>query len=61
MTEPRNSPDNPLRVLVVTAGHSFEPGPFFAMFDADAGIRREGAEQPGAMAAAECSCALTRR
>lgn len=50
MTEPRNSLDAPLRVLVVTAGHSFEREPFFAMFDADADIRWEGAEQPDAMA-----------
>jgi uncharacterized protein len=49
MTESRNAPDSRLRVLVVTAGHSFEAEPFFAMFDADSGIRWEGAEQPAAM------------
>ncbi|MDQ2875651.1 MAG: ThuA domain-containing protein [Actinomycetota bacterium] len=49
MTESQNAPDSRLRVLVVTAGHSFEAEPFFAMFDADSGIRWEGAEQPGAM------------
>jgi type 1 glutamine amidotransferase len=49
MTESRNAPDSRLHVLVVTAGHSFEAEPFFAMFDADSGIRWEGAEQPGAM------------
>src|SRR6516225_1396681 len=50
MTESHNEPDSRLRVLVVTAGHSFEAEPFFAMFDADSGIRWEGAEQPEAMA-----------
>ena len=50
MTESPNEPDSRLRVLVVTAGHSFEAEPFFAMFDADSGIRWEGAEQPEAMA-----------
>jgi hypothetical protein len=49
MAESRNASAGRLRVLVVTAGHSFEPEPFFAMFDADSGIRWEGAEQPGAM------------
>jgi uncharacterized protein len=49
VTESRNAPDGRLRVLVVTAGHRFEAEPFFAMFDADAGIRWEGAEQPAAM------------
>ncbi len=39
-----------LKVLVVTAGHSFEAEPFFAMFDADPGIAWEAAEQPGAWA-----------
>jgi uncharacterized protein len=38
------------KVLVVTAGHSFEAEPFFAMFDADKGIAWEGVEQPEAMA-----------
>ena len=49
MTESRNASGSRLRVLVVTAGHSFEAEPFFAMFDADSGIRWEGAEQPVAM------------
>jgi type 1 glutamine amidotransferase len=49
MAESQNAPDSRLRVLVVTAGHSFEAEPFFAMFDADSGIRWEGAQQPGAM------------
>jgi uncharacterized protein len=38
------------KVLVVTAGHSFEAEPFFAIFDADTGIDWEGVEQPDAMA-----------
>jgi len=48
MSTLQNAPDERLRVLVVTAGHSFEAEPFFAMFDADDGIRSEGTEQPGA-------------
>jgi len=48
MPTSQNAPDERLRVLVVTAGHSFEAEPFFAMFDADDGIRWEGVEQPGA-------------
>jgi uncharacterized protein len=44
----QKAPGGRLSVLVVTAGHSFEAEPFFAMFDADDGIRWEGAEQPGA-------------
>lgn len=48
MPTSQNAPDERLRVLVVTAGHSFEAEPFFAMFDADSGIPWEGAEQPGA-------------
>jgi uncharacterized protein len=38
------------KVLVVTAGHSFEAEPFFAIFDADTGIDWDGVEQPDAMA-----------
>src|SRR5258707_609903 len=49
VTQSTNAPDDRLRVLVVTKGHSFEAEPFFAMFDADDGIRWEGAEQPAAM------------
>lgn len=50
MPETPAAPDKRLRVLVVTAGHSFEAEPFFAIFDADDGIEWEGAEQPDAMA-----------
>jgi type 1 glutamine amidotransferase len=48
MSTSQNAPVGRLRVLVVTAGHSFESEPFFAMFDADDGIVWEHAEQPGA-------------
>lgn len=50
MEKSQNAPGRQLRVLVVTASHSFEADPFFAMFDADAGIQWEGVEQPDAMA-----------
>lgn len=35
-------------MLVITGGHRFEHGPFFAMFDADPGIRWQWAEHPDA-------------
>lgn len=50
MSESRDALDGRLRVLVVTAGHSFEADPFFEMFRADSGIQWENVEQPEAMA-----------
>src|ERR1700733_13067395 len=44
----QNAPDERLRVLVVTAGHSFVAEPFFPDVRADDGIRWEGVEHPGA-------------
>jgi uncharacterized protein len=46
----QNAAGRQLRVLVVTAGHSFEAEPFFEMFRADSGIRWENVEQPAAWA-----------
>ena len=50
MARSQNAAGRQLRVLVVTAGHSFEAEPFFEMFRADSGIQWENVEQPAAWA-----------